>query len=165
MTLIKHIDISEVLISEEFMKALTGTTVSQFYHLVSRLEIAFPSTEDEYTELPGNELKVFFILFYLKFYPNQKLAAFIFRITPTRIDYWVYKLKFFVPQAMIAEQEQLKTPISSIGELVDLVPEIIAICDTEHLLQKPALLDCLIGKFLGPCLTERTRTFVFKRIK
>lgn len=143
----KHIDTSEVLASERLMKALAGVTLSQFYNLASTLSAALIATKEE-VALPRTELKLFFILFYLKVHPNTKLMAFIFKIPRARVTYWINKLKPLIPETLVQHQKHKREPISSLWELVELVPEIIAICDADHVYKRPELLDCFVGKFL-----------------
>ena len=86
------------------MKALTGMNIVEFELLVPRIDdfisLNISSKKDRKRRIGGGrkgvlnsmELKLFFILFYLKVYPTYDLASAIFGVDKSRVCRWVKEL-------------------------------------------------------------------------
>lgn len=143
-------NINNVLNNNRMMKALTGLTITEFYILSSTFENILLDEINSKTRkraqgggrkgtLKEVWLKLFFILFYLKTYPTQELAAFIFGVHNSQIGRWISKYLPIVEQALGRKCCLPKRRINSIAEFVQCFPAItdILIDGMERRIQRP----------------------------
>jgi hypothetical protein len=156
-------NINNVLNNNRMMKALTGLTIKEFYILLPTFENILLDEINTKTRirvvgggrkgtLRETEPKLFFILFYLKTYPTQELAAFIFGVHNSQIGRWVNKYLPIVEKALGRKCCLPKRRINSIAEFVQCFPAItdILIDGVERRIQRPknpkAQRRCYSGK-------------------
>jgi len=143
-------NINNALKNHRVMKSLTGLSVTEFYNLLPQfVNILLEETNSKpRTRKAGGgrkgalkeyELKLFFILFYLKVYPTQEMAAFLFEVHNAQPNRWVKK---FLPVLELALDRKCVLPerkINSIEEFVQKFPAItdILIDGMERRIQRP----------------------------
>jgi Helix-turn-helix of DDE superfamily endonuclease len=143
-------NVNNALKNNRVMKALTGLSIGEFYNLLPHFVNILLEKTDSKSRIrkPGGgrkgtlkeyELKLFFILFYLKVYPTQEMAAFLFEVHNAQTNRWVKK---FLPVLEIALDRKCSLPkrrINSIAEFVQNFPAIkdILIDGMERRIQRP----------------------------
>ena len=140
-------DISKAFKEERVMKALTGIGIEQFCKTAQSLKIAMWSDavrKNIHAPVHGNQrgalsninLKLFFILFYLRFHPTSQLAAFLFGMSPAQVKYWVKKLLPPLCRILSHNLQPASQKIRSVEALILEAPEIEEILSVGHLIQR-----------------------------
>ena len=127
--------ISKAFKEERLMLALTGATLDEFQRTANALKWAMwsfyttrglniPMTTDRKCSLSHTNLKLFFILFYLRFNPTLRLIGFLFGMSRTQAHYWVKKLCPHLSHVLCHNVRPCCPKAKSIEQLTDIVPEI-----------------------------------------
>ena len=145
------LDINRILRSNRQMKALTGMNIIEFELLVPRIDdsisLKILSKKVRKRKAGGGrkgvlnsmELKLFFILFYLKVYPTYDLASAIFGVDKSRVCRWVKELLPILESTLKRSYVLPKRKIQSLKDLFDSFPETkdLFIDGTERRINRP----------------------------
>lgn len=143
-------DISKAFKEERVMKALTGIGIEQFYKTAQSLKLAMWSDavrKNIHASINGTQrgalyhinLKLFFILFYLRFHPTNQLAAFLFGMSTAQVKYWVRKILPPLCRILSHNLQPAQQQIKSLEALILEVPEIKELLSVAHLVQRTDL--------------------------
>ena len=133
------------------MKALTGMNIVEFELLVPRIDdfisLNISSKKVRKRRIGGGrkgvlnsmELKLFFILFYLKVYPTYDLASAIFGFDKSRVCRWVKELLPILESTLERSYVLPKRKVQSLKDLFDSFPETkdLFIDGTERRINRP----------------------------
>ena len=129
------LNIDRILKSNRQMKALTGINIVEFELLVPRIDdfisLNISSKKARKRRIGGGrkgvlnsmELKLFFILFYLKVYPTYDLASAIFGVDKSRVCRWVKELLPILESTLERSYVLPKRKVQSLKDLFDNFPE------------------------------------------
>ncbi len=124
--------------------AMTGFDDTEFQKLLGPFRESweeYRTTKKKEGRPPGlrsMEDKLFFILFYLKTYPLQEVLAFLFGMSQSRANDWIYKLSKVLHMALAKTGELPERVASNLKErLKDETEETLAIDGTERRRQRP----------------------------
>jgi hypothetical protein len=145
------LDIARILKSPRQTQALTGMSALEFELLIPqlarRLEIKAKSRAGRKRRVGGGrkgallsfELKLFFILFYLKVYPTYDLASAVFGVDRSRVCRWVKELLPILEETLGINCVLPKRKVTSFKELFDTFPatQDLFIDGTERPINRP----------------------------
>ena len=146
------LDMNRILKSNRQMLALTGMSISEYELLLpefsKRIYLAVKSKKNRLRKIGGGrkgslksiDLKLFFILFYLKVYPTYDLASAIFSSDRSRICRWVKSLLPLLEETLGVHCVLPKRKIRSLAELFDTFPNTqdLFIDATERHINRPS---------------------------
>lgn len=138
-------DISILFKEEELMQVLTGIGIERFRQTAISLEWAVRSDlvkkgildalDAECQFPPERHIRLFFILFYLRFHPTYELASFLFGMPVDEVSNWVEE---FIPPLSRILCHNLRPAfhqIETLDELIQLVPEVRKLLNVAHMVQ------------------------------
>ena len=142
------LNINKAFKNDRLTKALTGMSIAEFHALIPSFITAFLAERKRRgirvnfgrtPILSTIELKLFFILFYVKCYPTFDLSAFIFDTDKHRCHDWVKELLPVLRLALKKEIVLPKRKISTPEEFFRLFPTVkeIWVDGTERPIQRP----------------------------
>jgi len=145
------LNIDRALRSNRLMLALTGLQPHEFLKLLTTFEKIFLESCCNKTRkrafgagrkgvLRNAQMKLFYILLYLKIYPTYDVASFIFGVDRSRCCRWTQKFLQILSQALNRELVLPKRQIHSVEEFTRLCPEAkdLFLDGTERPTQKPS---------------------------
>jgi len=136
----------EVKKHPKVLKAMTSLNEEEFNKLCESFEEAWnestdsrdPSTGGRPEKLLLIEDKLLFILFYLKTYPLQEVLGYLFSMTQSQANEWIYRLTQILQKAL---QKQNALPARKPEYFFDLISEegsqSLALDGTERRIQRP----------------------------
>ncbi len=148
------LNIERALNNSQIMRSLTGLTPEQFSDLAEgfSLELARQkkAARGKRTpqraegggrphSLPTAEQKLFFILLYLRVYPTQEVAGFLFDVVRSVINDWIKERLPILEKTLGARQDLPKRKIRSVQEFIEKFPEVkrVIIDSTERPRTRP----------------------------
>ena len=136
-------DISRAFKEERLMLALTGAALDEFQRTADALKWAvwsfyttrglnIPMNTDRKCSLSHTNLKLFFILFYLRFNPTLRLIGFLFGMSYTQAHYWVKKLCPHLSHILCHKVRPCCSKTKSLKQLLEIAPEIEELLSIAH---------------------------------
>jgi hypothetical protein len=136
------------------MRSLSGLTPEQFSELAERFSVELTRQKKAARRkrtpqraagggrphsLPTAEQKLFFMLLYLRIYPTQEVAGFLFGVVRSVINDWIKELLPILEKTLGATQDLPKRKIRSVDEFLEKFPEVkrVIIDSTERPRTRP----------------------------
>lgn len=154
-------DISIIFKEEKLMRALMGIGIEEFRRTAISLDWALRSDlvakgirealDSGFHLQPHKHIRLFFIIFYLRFHPSQNLSSFLFGISIDQVRSWVKMLLPSLSRILHHDLQPATHKIESLPELLSIVPEIQELLGVGHMIQRTGKLasanDNLRAKF------------------
>jgi len=148
------INISKALKNNRILKSLTGLSIEKFKELVPYFETILNEENGKRIEnnrnrqrkagggskptLDSSEVKLFYILFYVKVYPTFDLAGFIFEVNRSQTNRWMHRLLPILEKALDRRVVLPKRKIENVEAFIKSFPEVkdLFIDGTERRVQR-----------------------------
>lgn len=146
------LDIERVARQDRWLRALTGLNVQAFVHLLVPFYEAYLEAEQRELKprkrargggrkarLKAMDVKLFFILFYLKCYPTFDLLGILFDLDRSQANRWVHRLQPILEKALGKKMALPERKLESIEQFLQKFPNVtqVMIDNTERPIVRP----------------------------